>query len=120
MNKHILLVFTNPRPGREGEFNAWYEAVHLPEVLQVAGFAAAQRFVARTGLRGEEPEHRHLAVYEVEAQDLPDAMSALKRAAASMDMSDALDGSDIVTYAFSAVGERQEFVRAEEAVDAES
>lgn len=79
MSKHILMVFTNPRQGCEEDFNSWYDTVHLPDVLQVAGFEAAQRFVARAG------------------------------------MSDALDGQGIVTYAFSAVAERQEIVSVEAA-----
>ncbi|NED90919.1 hypothetical protein G3I76_63920, partial [Streptomyces sp. SID11233] len=63
MSKHVLLVFTDPQPGREEEFNAWYDEVHLPDVLGVPGYTAAQRFVARTGLHDEVPEHRYVAVY---------------------------------------------------------
>lgn len=112
MSKHVLLVFTNPQPGQEDEFNSWYDRVHVPDVLGVAGFTAAQRFVAGTGMRGEEPQHRYLAIYEIEEEDLPAALAALKQAAPGMNMSDALDGQSIVTYTFSAVSERQEVVPA--------
>ena len=46
MTKHVLLVFTSPVEGREDEYNAWYNDVHLGEVLTADGFVRAQRFKA--------------------------------------------------------------------------
>lgn len=108
MAKHLVLVFTNPEEGREAEFNAWYDDVHLPDVLSVAGFSAAQRFVAATGARGERPDQQYLAVYEVDTDDLPAALEALRGAAKDMHIDESMAPETVVTYAFSAVSRRQE------------
>ncbi|NKQ54286.1 hypothetical protein HFP15_15470 [Amycolatopsis sp. K13G38] len=112
MSKHILLVFTDCVPGREAEFGEWYDTVHLRDVLRVPGFVAAQRFAARTGMRGEQPGHRFLAVYEIEADDLDAAQAALRSAVAGMRMSDAL-APTLVTHAYSAITDRMEALDAE-------
>lgn len=112
MSKHVLLVFTDPKPGREEEFNSWYDDVHVPDVLGVSGFRAAQRFVAEPGMRGEESAHRYLAIYEIDDDDLPGAMKRLREAVAGMQLSDAMAPA-LVTYAFSAVGARIEVGDAE-------
>jgi hypothetical protein len=36
--KYILVVMSNPVPGREQEYNTWYDTQHLPDVLQNPGF----------------------------------------------------------------------------------
>ena len=40
----LFLVFSNPVEGRDGEFNEWYDTVHVPEVLAIPGILSAQRF----------------------------------------------------------------------------
>ena len=42
----FLAVTSDPVPGREDEYETWYNDAHLPEVLSIPGFAAARRFVA--------------------------------------------------------------------------
>lgn len=44
MSKSMLLVLTNPVPGKEAEFEAWYEQQHVPEVLDIPGYVAASRW----------------------------------------------------------------------------
>jgi hypothetical protein len=43
MRKSIYVVFTEPIPGREDEFNDWYEREHIPDVLRVKGIVAETR-----------------------------------------------------------------------------
>ncbi len=43
-----------------GEFNEWYEKVHVPEVLACPGFLSARRG------RSNDGRQRFLAVYELE------------------------------------------------------
>lgn len=74
MARYRQIVFTNPVEGREGEFNRWYDEVHLPEVLAVPGFLSATRY-AVTQPGGDIPSHRYVAIYEMEADD-PDAVLA--------------------------------------------
>ena len=42
--KYTFLAFTNPAPGKEDEYNAWYEEHHLKDVINCPGFVSARRF----------------------------------------------------------------------------
>jgi hypothetical protein len=64
MRRGLLLTLTEPPPGMEEEFNAWYDEEHLPERLAIPGFRSARRWVAgRT----------YLATYEL---DSPEVLSS--------------------------------------------
>jgi hypothetical protein len=91
--RHHLLVFSNPSPGREAEYNDWYDTRHVPELLALPEFVAVQRFrLDDIQPRGEHP-HRYLAIWEIETDDLAAAMARLKAAQAdgSVARSDAFD-----------------------------
>ena len=45
MELWVNLVETNCDPAREDEYNDWYERMHIPDILQTAGFVRARRFV---------------------------------------------------------------------------
>ncbi len=61
----LLVTMTEPPPGMEEEFNAWYDTEHLPERLAIPGFRSARRWVAR----GLPPgEGKYLATYELESR----------------------------------------------------
>jgi hypothetical protein len=64
----LLLVFTNPVAGRDDEYNAWYDEVHLADVCRVPGIIDAQRYelVPTGGDSAQPPAHRHLTVYELD------------------------------------------------------
>jgi hypothetical protein len=81
-----LIVLTNPVEGRENEFNDWYSGRHLDDVLNVAGFRAAQRFVFRAGKLSANAGFQYLAIYEVEGATLEEAEAALLAAAARMEL----------------------------------
>ena len=97
MPKHRLGVFTNAVPGRDEEFNRWYDEVHLREVLEVDGYVAAQRFVLSDAqiadATADAAPGRYLAIYEIEAEDLKAAFEKLNATSGEMNMSDALDAS---------------------------
>ncbi|MFY9998593.1 MAG: hypothetical protein WAK76_03775, partial [Trebonia sp.] len=42
--RKIQLVYSNPVPGMEDEFNEWYSSRHVHEILRVPGYLSAQRF----------------------------------------------------------------------------
>lgn len=114
MTTHRLIVFTRPAPGREAEFNTWYDEVHLKEVLEIDGFVAAQRFVladAQIGDAAEASPGHYLAIYEIEADSLPVALEKLNAGSDTMQMSEALDLDSATAIAFSAIGERMESAR---------
>ena len=91
------LVFSNPVAGKEDEFNEWYDAVHLPEVLATPGMRSAQRYaVLETEITHHSempaPAHGYLLVYEIDGD--PEAVMAKIQDAAmsgALRMSDALD-----------------------------
>jgi hypothetical protein len=72
MEAYKMVVLTNPVPGREEEYNAWYDGRHLDDVLRCPGFVAAQRFDYATspGSSTDAPSHKYLAIYDIESDDL--------------------------------------------------
>ena len=111
MSTHRLIVFTEPKPGQEAEYNKWYNEVHLKEVLETEGFVAAQRFeIAPTQIGGASAPagSRYMAIYEIEADSLEVALEKLNSGSGSMNMSDALDLDSAVATAYSAICERQQ------------
>ena len=91
MAKHMFLVFSNPAPGRESDYNRWYDEVHLREVLSVPGFTGASRYRIAPQ-EGEAPEFGYLAAYEIDADDPQPVLGELVHRAETgiLDMSDAL------------------------------
>ena len=83
MRKFTWIVQTNAFPGQEGEFNAWYDDVHIDDLLRIPGVTAARRSqlveevqmtTDETGLRLTDAEgigakYKYLAIYELEADD---------------------------------------------------
>jgi hypothetical protein len=110
MAKHILMAFSDPRPGADAEFNKWYDEIHLQEILAVKGYVSAQRFyvsdaqmVGRAG-----PTHKYLAIYEIETDDLEQTLADLNDAARHMYVHPAVDRSNTLACVFHPIGERVE------------
>jgi hypothetical protein len=92
-DEHVMLVFTNPLPGQEKEYNEWYDTVHLREVKELPGVVAAERLEYAGELAGfGGSEHSYAAIYRIEGSPAETA-SALKDAIESgrMALSPALD-----------------------------
>ena len=69
MPRYLSLALTNPAPGRDAEYNAWYEDQHLLDVLAIDGIRSVQRFRLSPQSRSTLP-FQYLAVYELETDDL--------------------------------------------------
>jgi len=95
----LLPTFTAPFPDRLADLDHWYSTHHVPEVVAVEGFSAGQRFAHRD----PRAEHRRLALYELDADDLGAALDRLIGALPSMVQTDALDGSSIASWLYVAV-----------------
>jgi hypothetical protein len=108
MATHRFIVFTEARPGREAEYNDWYDNRHLPDVLAVPGFVGVQRFRLQPNTGGTSSTTRYLAIYEIETNNLTETMAELLKRAntASMPISDALNTDAIETYMADPLGER--------------
>ena len=74
MEKWLLVAETNCSvPGREEEYNNWYNTIHIPDVLETPGILNATRYEC------EEPPEGHgrfLTTYDVETADIEQTMAA--------------------------------------------
>ena len=90
MRRYKMVVLTRAVEGREAEFNDWYQHVHLGQMVTFQGFKSAQRFrrVRSLGARETDP---HLAIYEIETDDIEAVMAELeiKSDAGELTMSEA-------------------------------
>jgi hypothetical protein len=71
--RHVFLALTNPVPGREAEFNVWYDDFHLREVVEYgSGMIGGRRFRLSADQRpGQAPSPwSYLAWYDLEHGDL--------------------------------------------------
>ena len=81
MARGVLLVQSDPRSGREGDFDQFYDRVHIPEILETPGFRRGRRLRA---VRSDRLPHRpegewrsNLAIYDVVSDDLIGAYAGL-------------------------------------------
>jgi len=101
MRRYKYLVYTNARDGRDDDFNAWYDDVHLGEVVAVPGFTGAERYAARPQPGEDAPSHKYLAIYDMETDDVAATLAGLLKRGTSggFKMTDALaDGARTVLY----------------------
>jgi hypothetical protein len=79
MRRGLLLTMTEPPPGMEEEFNAWYDDEHLAERLAISGFRSARRWVADT----PAGTGKYLATYELDSAGVlftPEYLARLENA----------------------------------------
>lgn len=105
--EHVFAVLTNATEGQEDEFNAWYDKVHLPEVVAaVPGFVAARRYrLSPAQLEGySDTTHRYLALYWVQG-DPAEALAALSGGLGdgTIVLQPCIDTDDIVCMNFEAI-----------------
>lgn len=96
MSKAILVVSSHPSaPDREDEYNDWYTNVHLGDIVDLPGFAAATRYQIVDVRANEDVEpltRKYLAIYELDTDDVEAAATALRTSVAKgeVPVSDAL------------------------------
>jgi hypothetical protein len=94
MRHYKFLVFTKPIDGREQEYDDWYQNTHLQDLVAVPGFRSARRFrlkrIYQKPLSGAEA-FDHLAIYDIETDDLDGVLAGMKRLSGKVVISDALD-----------------------------
>lgn len=105
MGTYVVLVMSNPREGREDEFNDWYEHTHLDEVLSTAGFRSAQRFVFEAE-RGAPPDHKYMAWYETEGDSAEEVIERLEARRDERQQSTSINRRDAAMWVFSPTGEK--------------
>jgi hypothetical protein len=72
-HRYAYLVFANPIPGREAEFNDWYSNVHMGDLVQLPGWTGAQRFRLVTTVQPPPStagyRHAYLMIWDLEAPE---------------------------------------------------
>lgn len=90
-----MVVFATPEEGRDEQYDAWYDATHLPEVLGIGPFHAAQRYEVAESQIFPDQEYRYVAVYESDGQ-APAAIEAMMASAGKLDRTEASAANRIV------------------------
>jgi hypothetical protein len=100
MAKYLLVVQSSPTPGKEDEYNRWYNDVHLKDVLKIPGMVSAERMTLVPEIFGDNVQHRYLAIYTAETDDPKTIQTELMRRSgtAEMTMSDALGAAVPTLY----------------------
>ena len=106
---YYMFVFANPAPGREVEFNRYYDETHVPQVLSVPGFVSAQRMVYNDDVQLKRvtlQKPRYLAMYTIVTSDLVGVIAENKRRLASGQIkpSEFFDKSSSLNYIYRAIG----------------
>ena len=97
MAKAMLLAWSNPvDEASDGEFNAWYDDTHVPQVrATIPAITAVQRYrqADLPAEAGASSVHRYLAVYEMDTDDVAGAIAALGAAVAAgqLDLTTTMD-----------------------------
>ena len=79
MTRHVFMIITEAPPADQAQaFEDWYVNRHMPDVLAVPGFTAAQRYrLAPDPKLGE----RFITIYEMECDDRNAVMAEVRRRA---------------------------------------
>lgn len=94
MGRYVMIAQSAALPGREDEYDAWYEAVHMKDICALPGVIGGRRFAA-TPFAMPAPGAPRLAIYEIETDDPAAFMAEMGRRseAGLIARSDAMDRS---------------------------
>lgn len=106
MADYVLVVYSSPVPGREDEYNDWYNNQHLKDVLAQPGYISARRYkLTNMKLADEMPDasHPYVAMYYMNTDDPQKALDDMKArvGAGIIGLSDAM-AQDFLAYCYEA------------------
>ena len=82
MAKHLFMILTEmPAPEDAEAFEAWYVDRHMPDVLAIPGFTAAQRFRLAVDPAAPDATPGFITIYEMETEDRAAVMAEVRRRA---------------------------------------
>jgi hypothetical protein len=85
-HRYLHLVFANPIPGKEAEFNDFYSNSHMGDLVQLPGWTGAQRFRIVTSVQPPPSTagygHGYLIVWELESTEANGVLSMMSAAIA--------------------------------------
>ena len=78
---YTMMVMSNPAPGREAEYNTWYDTEHLPDVVSIPGFVRARRLkLAPVQFRNKSPAvPDYMAFFQIETADVAGVFTEINR-----------------------------------------
>lgn len=106
MARHVQIVLSNPvSADRDREFNDWYSQQHIPDLMRLPGFMAAQRYRLSLAFAGRVP-WSHAVLYDLECEDLGTMLTELVDAHGDgrIAVSDVLDPASLTALVFSPLG----------------
>jgi hypothetical protein len=99
MRKFTWIVQTNCDSAHDQEFNAWYDDIHLGDLLRIPGVVAARRsklsdsqmtMVDSTLILCDPKtlgaKYRYLALYSIETDDIAAVLAAIKARSGTSEM----------------------------------
>ena len=117
MSGNRFVVLSNPVEREDDTFNKWYDEVHVPEVLDVPGVIAAQRYdLAELDIPDDEdlpaqlppPTHRYLVIYELDGAPQAVMEECLNRVmTGKLSLGETLDLTTVSLTGWTARGERR-------------
>ena len=93
-HEYTLIVYTSPAEGREDDYNAWYDDVHLGEFSALPGVISGRRFKVAAADADAKPVYA--ALYELSSH--PDQVFAAMNEGikdGTVHMSDAIDATSL-------------------------
>lgn len=106
MARYKLVVMSNPVPGREADYEAWYQDSHLQQMIEVPGVVSAQRFRPAEVLSVRDPV-KFLTIYEVETNDIKAFLAELlsRAKAGKVTSSDSMQSDSVYGVFYEPIGE---------------
>lgn len=104
---YYMIIFTNPAPGQEDEYNKWYDAHHATDVVANPGFVSAQRLVAsELQVQDVKTPRKYGVVYTIVTDDLTAVHNENTRRlkAGIIPVEPVLDLPSTISYTYKAVG----------------
>jgi hypothetical protein len=101
MAKYHMVVQSRAQPGRDDDYNTWYDNQHFGDICAIPGVTGGRRLEHAMTLSGE-PGLNYLAIYDIETDDIGATMAEMGRRGAEglMPISDALDGPASVLWVY--------------------
>jgi hypothetical protein len=107
LKTYAFFVRNGPFPGRDADYNDWYEHTHEPDVAATPGVVRAQRFIFSDVQRNssvQPPPTKYLVMYTVVTDDLAAFFASLDLRAKHFIISPAFDPKTSVHFTYEALG----------------
>jgi len=97
MEEYIIQFESRALLGQDEEYNRWYDGVHVPDVLAIAGFKSCKRHrIVDPG----DMQPRYMAAYTAVCEDPHALLGRLFESSKDMIISPALDPSHVIVTVY--------------------